>query len=428
MSDERDMAKFPIRFLVQLLILSLPFLIAKTSWALPTDRPPSPVLAAADETRATDEILQQSWTAYKQRFIQADGRVVDWEQAKQTTSEGQAYAMLRSVFANDPDTFAQTLKWAEDNLQRRDGDRRSDQLWAWHWGQKAADQAANQWGILDSNFASDADVDAITALILASRRWNRPDYLQLAQAKLKDLWTLATIEVVPDPHKSAQPQTRRYLIPGALNTFQPQPPVVYLNPSYFAPYAYRLFAQVDSGSDRNWLGMVESGYWAINASSQVSLVGLPSDWVALNTETGKFSTVPVTSALRSRYSFDACRVWWRLSLDAAWFNEPRATAFLNKRLQPIRDRWQSQQAIPARLTLFGTSFASYEATSQYAMLYAAFRIIDPAIAEQIRQQKLMPTYKEGIWDNNSAYYVQNLAWLGLFPPSELAANLLKPTR
>jgi endoglucanase len=428
------MAKFP-RLSLQLIqligfilpVLIAPVLIAKVCWALPTDRSPNfPALAAADETRATDEILQQSWIAYKQRFIQADGRVVDWEQGGRTTSEGQAYAMLRSVFANDPDTFSQTLKWAEDNLQRREGDRRSDQLWAWQWGQKAANQApdSNQWGVLDNNFASDADVDAITALILASRRWNRPDYLQLAQAKLKDLWVLATIEV--NPHKAAQPQTRRYLIPGTLNTFQPQPPVVYLNPSYFAPYAYRLFAQVDTGSDRDWGSLVESGYWAINASSQVSLVGLPSDWVALNTETGKFSPVPVTSALRSVYSFDACRVWWRLSLDAAWFNEPRATAFLVKRLQPLQERWRSQQSIPARITLFGTPLASYEATSQYAMLYAAFRIIDPAIAEQIRQQKLMPTYKDGIWDNNSAYYVQNLAWLGLFPPSEVAESLLKP--
>ena len=422
------MAKPPIRFLIQLIVLVLPVLIAKASWALPADRPAdrpanTSVLTAADT--ATDEVLQQSWIAYKQRFIQSDGRVVDWEQAGQTTSEGQAYAMLRSVFVNDPDTFAQTLQWAETNLERRQGDRRSDRLWAWHWGKTAE---SSQAGILDPNFASDADVDAITALILASRRWNRPDYLQLAQAKLQDLWTLATIEVRPDPHKSAQPQTRRYLLPGALNTFQPEPSVVYLNPSYFAPYAYRLFAQVDPSRDRNWMGMVESGYWAINASSQVSLVGLPSDWVALNTETGEFHTVPVTSSLRSRYSFDACRVWWRLALDAAWFKEPRATAFLNKRLQPIREMWRSQQSIPARITLFGTPFASYEATSQYAMLYAAFRVVDPAIAEQIRQQKIMPTYKEGIWDNNSAYYVQNLAWLGLFPPSDLAANLLQPEK
>jgi endoglucanase len=427
--------------LVPLMIVMLPLWLAEAGWTAPVVGSVHQLALTSapmpnDEFEFTHEILQQSWLAYKQRFIQPDGRVIDWEQGGRSTSEGQAYAMLRSVFVNDPDTFALTLQWAENNLQRRTGeartsDARTDQLWAWQWGelpkteQNAAPNASpqeNKWGILDTNFASDADVDAITALILAARRWNRPDYLQLAQAKLKDLWTLATIEVFPS--KAVQPQARRYLIPGALQTFQPQPNVVYLNPSYVSPAAYRLFAQVDR--DHNWSSLIDSGYWALNASSQVSLVGLPSDWVALNTETGKFSAVPVTTPLRSQYSFDACRVWWRLSLDAVWFDEPRAVAFLHKRLQPLRDRWQAQQVIPARITLLGTPIASYEATSQYAMLYAAFRIVDPAIAEQIWQQKLMPTYKDGIWDNNSAYYVQNLAWFGLFSPDEVATSLLKP--
>jgi hypothetical protein len=31
------------------------------------------------------------------------------------------------------------------------------------------------------------------------------------------------------------------------------------------------------------------------------------------------------------------------------------------------------------------------------------------------QQKLLKAYQNGIWDNTNAYYVQNLAWLGLFP-------------
>ncbi|MBD3885163.1 glycosyl hydrolase [Phormidium tenue FACHB-886] len=417
------MANPLILSLVRLLVLALPLWFAEAGRATPVDHSstPLPLATAPASDEFTNEMLQQSWIAYKQRFIQPDGRVIDWEQGGRSTSEGQAYAMLRSVFTDDPATFDLALQWAENNLQRRNGNTRSDQLWAWKWGQQEQNGEPS-WGILDNNFASDADVDAITALILASRRWNRPDYLQLAQAKLKDLWAIATIEVRPTA--APQPQTRRYLIPGELNTFQPQPNVVYLNPSYFAPYAYRLFAQIDR--DRDWLGMIDSGYWALEASSQVSLVGLPSDWVALNTETGRFSAVPVTTSLRSMYSFDAFRVWWRLSLDATWFNEPRATAFLKKRLQPLQALWQSQQAIPARITLLGTPIASYEATSQYAMLYAAFQIVDPAIAEQIRQQKLMPTYKDGIWDNNSAYYVQNLAWFGLFPPSEVAASLLSP--
>ncbi len=401
-------------------ILSIPLLLAmlmSIAWtsgrafAAPSNMRESGAIAS-NSASLSSEILQQSWTAYKQRFIQADGRVIDWENKARSTSEGQAYAMLRAVLANDPDTFAQTLHWAENNLKRTDSG--NDSLWSWQWGQN--DQG--EWKVLDQNFASDADVDAATALILAARRWNRPDYLALAQTKVKDVWQLATI-ALPNSHDN----TSRYLLPGPLSAFQPQPNQIYFNPSYFAPYAFRLFAQVDS--ERDWMSMVDSSYQALQESSGVSLVGLPSDWVVLNTDTGRFSAVPTTSHLRSMYSFDACRVWWRLSLDAAWFNEPRARAYLQKHLQPLAEMWRSHQSIPARITLLGTPIASYETTSQYAMLYPAFQMIDPTIAEQIRQQKLLPTNKDGIWDNNSAYYVQNLAWLGLFPSTDVAASWLR---
>ena len=137
-------------------------------------------------------VLEESWAVYKSRFIQADGRVIDREAQDRTVSEGQAYAMLRAVVMDDLETFEATLSWAETNLQRLDssGDR-IDQLWAWQWGQKVG----TLWGILDENFASDADLDAATALILAARRWDRPDYLTLAQAKLADLWTLSTVRI-----------------------------------------------------------------------------------------------------------------------------------------------------------------------------------------------------------------------------------------
>lgn len=67
------------------------------------------------------EILDESWKSYRQRFIQPDGRVIDWESDQRTTSEGQAYAMLRAVLANDPETFSRTLNWAEVNLARKVG-------------------------------------------------------------------------------------------------------------------------------------------------------------------------------------------------------------------------------------------------------------------------------------------------------------------
>jgi endoglucanase len=358
------------------------------------------------------ELLEESWTIYREQFIQEDGRVIDYEASDRSTSEGQAYAMLRAVIIDDPKTFALTLEWAENNLIRRNADgQRSDNLWVWLWGK---DEAGN-WGAIDSNFASDADIDAITALIWASRRWNRPEYLELARVKLQDLWEYSTI---------ATADGNRYLLPGPKAAFVPSPTTLHLNPSYLAPYAFRLFAQVDS--NRNWLSLVESSYKVLEESSQVSAVGLPSDWIALDTQTGEFRPLPPENKLQSVYSFDAYRVWWRVTWDAVFFQSPEARRYLDTATDRLETLWETSARIPARIDIQGQPTVTYDATSQYAMLYPAFRLLNPNLAEQLLDKKLLPRYQEGIWDDESAYYTQNLAWIGLLPETAIPAQLLRP--
>jgi endoglucanase len=60
------------------------------------------------------------------------------------------------------------------------------------------------------------------------------------------------------------------------------------------------------------------------------------------------------------------------------------------------------------------------------MLYPALRLINPEMAQQQLEKKLLPRYKQGIWDDESAYYTQNLAWLGLLPTSAINSQLIKP--
>ena len=371
---------------------------------------PTGLLANLPESTPNRELLAQSWDSYRQRFIQSDGRVIDYEASDRSTSEGQAYALLRAVLINDPTTFALTLNWSENNLQRQVGGKRTDSLWAWKWGRKED----GNWGVIDSNFASDGDIDAITALILASRRWHQPEYLKLAKLKLQDLWNLSTI---------SKTQGKRYLLPGPIAAFVPNASTVYLNPSYFAPYAFRIFAQVDPQHD--WLSLVDSSYQVLEDSTKLSKVGLPSDWVALNTKTGQYQTLPASSTLKSLYSFDSYRVWWRLSLDAAWFNSPQAQRYLVTSTQHLQKLWSKQSGLPATIDLQGKPLVDYEATSQYAMLYAAMQIVEPAIAQELLVKKILPQYKQGIWGDQSAYYTQNLAWLGLLPPKAIPQRLLK---
>jgi endo-1,4-beta-D-glucanase Y len=367
-------------------------------------------LAALPQTTPNRDLLAESWDSYRRRFIQSDGRVIDFEASDRSTSEGQAYAMLRAVLIDDPETFAKTLKWSENNLLRQQNGKRTDSLWAWKWGKKPD----GSWGAIDHNFASDGDIDAITALILASRRWNRPEYLELAKTKLQDLWNLSSA-----PGYGG----KRYLLPGPKAAFVRDESTFYLNPSYLAPYAFRIFAQVDPAHD--WLSLVDSSYEILENSTRLSSVGLPSDWVALDIKTGQFQIVPPSSNLQSLYSFDAYRVWWRLSLDAAWFNSPQARRYLQQSTQHLQKLWTQQSRLPARIDLQGKPLVDYEATSQYAMFYAAMRIVEPALAQELLVKKLLPQYKQGIWGDDSAYYTQNLAWLGLLPPDSLSIQLIQ---
>ena len=388
-------------------------------YELPTQLPAS--IDIAMSTSAVDRpFFETTWRRYRDRFIQADGRVIDWENDDQrTTSEGQAYAMLRALIIDDPEIFDRVLTWGEENLARRDQDGAlMDHLWAWKWGPDDAPGDAETWGILDVNFATDADIDAATALIMAARRWNKPDYLTLAKIKLNDIWEFSTADIALQDDLSG-----RYLLPGPFDAFHPSPEVWYLNPSYVAPYAFRLFAQIDR--QRDWLELVHTGYRILEEGSKLSKLGLPSDWVLLHSEAPHYRELPPTASIKSVYGFDAYRVWWRVALDLSWFESAPAGHYLNDHLPALLDLWQQSQQLPAQIDLAGKAMVDYGATSQYAMVYQAVRHLDTKVAKSIRENKLMLADPNDFWDGDSAYYTQNLAWLGLYPPEWVPTSWFK---
>lgn len=411
-----------VGFIINIFIAScLPPVQSQAVYELPTQLPPGIKL----ETVASGidrPFFETTWQRYRDRFIQADGRVIDWENDDQrTTSEGQAYAMLRAVLIDDAETFDRVLNWGEQNLERLDDDGPIDHLWAWKWGPDAAPGEAKTWGILDQNFATDADIDAATALIMAARRWEKPAYLDLAKTKLSDIWEFSTADISLTDDLSG-----RYLLPGPINAFHPSPELWYLNPSYIAPYAFRIFAQVDRRHD--WLELVNTGYRMLEESSQISDLGLPSDWVLLHSETPHYRPIPATASIKSLYGFDAYRVWWRVALDLIWFKSAPAGHYLNDHLPALLERWQQEQKLPAQIDLAGEAMVDYGATSQYAMVYPAARHLDAAVAESMRAEKLALADPNDFWDGDSAYYTQNLAWLGLYPSEWVPAAWLTSAR
>src|SRR3989338_4521076 len=63
-------------------------------------------------------ILSSSWEKYKNKFINFDGRIIDYSIGDVTTSEGQSYALLRSVWIDDKENFDLVWKWTKENLKR----------------------------------------------------------------------------------------------------------------------------------------------------------------------------------------------------------------------------------------------------------------------------------------------------------------------
>ena len=134
-----------------------------------------------------------------------------------TTSEGQAYAMLRAVWANDRPSFDEVWRWTREHLQVR-----GDRLLAWRL----------KGAVLDRNAATDADQDAALALVLASRRWGERRYLDDARAILADVWAREVIVAGGRPFPTA-------------GNWAPAERFPTIHVAYLAPYAYEVFASID---------------------------------------------------------------------------------------------------------------------------------------------------------------------------------------
>ena len=335
---------------------------------------------------APPEILRESWRAYVARFIQKDGRVIDYRAQGISTSEGQAYAMLRAVWMNDRATFDKTYSWALNNLR---AGVRGDHLWAWKWGK----DNNGKWHALDRAFATDADQDAAIALVLASVAWKEPRYLGAAQAVLADLWRLATVAVAG----------QRYLLAGDSLCKGADCRV---NPSYYAPYAYRIFRQYDPAHD--WDELLASSYFLLEKTSALTVTHLPPDWLQLNAATGELRP---GSAKDSAFSYDAFRVFWRVALDDALFQDPRAERYLQHSLDWLIREWKHRGALPAIVSSGGRPGANYESLEMLAGVTPALRTLAPDVASAI-ERKLQSTYSRGIWADRDSYYLQNWAWFG----------------
>jgi endoglucanase len=199
------------------------------------------------------------WQSYKARFVTESGRVLDTGNGMISHSEGQGYAMVLAVAANDRATFDRLWGWTRANLMVRD-----DQLIAWRW------EPNRRPAIADINNASDGDILIAWALAEAAELWG--------DVALKTSGRRVAVEV---GRKLVVYKTKlgALLLPavsGFAAEDRPDGPIV--NPSYWVFPAFARLPLVAPEID--WRGIAQSGLDVLKISRFGSM-GLPAEWVSL---------------------------------------------------------------------------------------------------------------------------------------------------
>ncbi len=357
------------------------------------------------------QMMGALWMRYKTAYLeQGTMRTVDRQGDNVTTSEGQSYTMLRAVWMGDKETFDGSWRWTRDNLQHTSGDK----LFAWLFGRRAD----GSWGILSeqggNTTASDADQDIALALIFAHARWQDDEYLVAAKEIIRDLWDKEVVESSGEP----------FLAANNLEKFS-ESTTALVNVSYLAPYAYRIFAQVDPAHP--WGRLVDSSYRMLGDSmaqplDQSGSASLPPDWIRVNKTSGVIS--PPGGVLTTNFGYDALRTPWRIALDWQWYREPRAEHLLAQ-MQPLAAAWQQKGALAVTYAHDGSVIDPKEAPAMYGGTIGYFMVADTAHAKRVYEQKIAALYNPGLnaWKEPLSYYDDNWAWFGIGLYHGLLPNL-----
>ncbi len=350
--------------------------VLATVLAVVATRPgPGPAAAAADPgtsgaaASAAQPLREltaaEASAAFLAGYVDPDGRVVRRDQGGDTVSEGQAYAMLVAASSGDETTFRSVWSWTQANLLRPDG------VLSWRWTDGA---------VIDAESASDADLDAARALVVAGDRFGdralTEDGVRLGRAVLD----VETVRV----------KLGRVLVAG---TWATSAPYAY-NPSYASPVAYAVLGA--ASGDERWAEL-EAGSRA--ATTRVlDSTDLPPDWAQVHAD-GRIDPMPGAAGRGNdgvRYGYDATRMPLRYAESC----EAADTA-LAARLATALGRFDGS---PAARDLGGqplTSDSSVVALSAEAAVAASAgdaAAAHAALVQGDHLQQQVPTYYGGAWD------------------------------
>lgn len=326
--------------------------------------------------------LDNSYKFYKQNYLTKEGRVIDSSRNNITTSEGQAFILFMALAMNDKSTFDLVFNWTKNNLKRKDG------LHSWIWGK-------NIWGrnrVLDYNSATDAEIDLARGFLLGYETWHNKKYLNEGLSTINSIWNNETRQI----------GTHLVLMPGVM---QSKVKFIEVNPSYFAPYAFKVFEKYDPKHD--WNKLIESSYYYLNQVTAKTKTGLPPNWFLI-----KNGKIVLEKSSRSDFSYDAIRVFWRIYFDYEKTGDKRALPILAKSKFFIK-KWKDTGDIYVNYKSDGTLRDKTKFIGSIAILLPSIALFDKQIANEIYRNEVTPYIgKNGYWDAKHEYYGKNLLWFG----------------
>lgn len=323
----------------------------------------APGLAAA---QAPSDMQRAEWLAFRERFMMPDGRIIDTGNQNVSHTEGQGWAMMSAVRADDRASFERILQWTVATLRRP-----QDELFSWRFRPGASNP------VDDPNNATDGDLFIAWALLEAGERWGNAEHTAQGTAIARDILRLLVRRAGP----------YAVLLPGARGFERADHTVI--NPSYYAFPAIRALAR--AVPDPAWLRVAVDGV-TLMRQGRFGRWGLPPDWLAVSRVDGVL-TLPGDWA--PRFSYDAVRV----PLYMAWVGMGREPG-----LTGPADFWNDprHRHMPAWTDLTTNSTSPYAASpgiAGVAALAMARRPAGPGRANRLAMPgtavPAMPDYYSG---------------------------------
>ena len=229
------------------------------------------------------------------------------DSAEMTVSEGVAYGMMIMVYMSNA---------------QNDHQSEFDKLWA-YWKKYAVNAGSasgmnwhinNKNGNVGSGSASDADIDAAFALIMASKQWGNATYLNDAKTLIS--WM-----------KSKDMESDGRVKAGS--NWNPA-----LNSSYVIPAAFKLFAEVTG--DSFWETAITTNLKHVSQCQNANS-GLMPDWCDWSSHKAASNTGAQVSGGDAGFFDDAARTPWRMAMAYNWYGIKEAKD-INDKIIPWLDR------------------------------------------------------------------------------------------